>query len=574
MISVSKRKKNTTSTGKISSFTVEIYHQELQEYKIVTGKDREILKANIHNAKRILNEKWDKQLLKVEKDEIAKNHENKIKEAEAKTHEYEKLQESLSNILTDSLDVKIAVDWDKEKQNGTFNFKPKSTDWLIYRTDGYPQDYVQINLPVEPLKNEYFKKVSILNKLLKRKEEILKRQKSEYDLAINRWHKNKNKALETNQSREKDLRAEQEQWLIEEEVFDENQKEYNLNIDEIKGGYRRKSENSIRDYCKIVLRDSIYPIEFKKNTTIQFSSDDSTLQVDYNLPNQSKIPKAVNLKYIKSRGKFQEKLLTQSQHNQLFDSVIYQICLRTLYELFSADKIDAIKSIIVNGRVTDINTATGHEESKCIVAIRVEKDKFTEVNLSNVDARDCFKLLKGVSAARLSNLSAIQPKLGLNMSDKRFIDYHAVSGRLNEGSNIAAMHWEDFEHLVAELFDKEFSSTGGKVELTQSSNDGGIDAVGFNLDPLFGGKYIIQAKRYTKTVGVAAVRDLYGTCQDAGANKGILVSTADFSPAAYTFADDKPLQLFSGSELLGLLEKHGIKARINLSEARKVKKGI
>ena len=79
---------------------------------------------------------------------------------------------------------------------------------------------------------------------------------------------------------------------------------------------------------------------------------------------------------------------------------------------------------------------------------------------------------------------------------------------------------------------------------------------------------MIQAKRYTKTVGVAAVRDLYGTTVNEGANKGILVTTADYGPDAYKFASGKPITLMTGANLLHLLARHGMKAKIDLQAAR------
>jgi len=79
---------------------------------------------------------------------------------------------------------------------------------------------------------------------------------------------------------------------------------------------------------------------------------------------------------------------------------------------------------------------------------------------------------------------------------------------------------------------------------------------------------VIQAKRYTNTVGVSAVRDLYGTVMNEGANKGVLVTTSDYGPDAYAFAAGKPLVLINGANLLHLLEKHGHRARIDLREAR------
>ena len=130
------------------------------------------------------------------------------------------------------------------------------------------------------------------------------------------------------------------------------------------------------------------------------------------------------------------------------------------------------------------------------------------------------------------------------------------------------MDWEDFEHLIRELFEAEFGKGGSEVRITRASRDRGVDAIAFDPDPIRGGKFVIQAKRYTRTVGVEAVRDLYGTVINEGANKGILVTTAEYGPDAYDFVKDKPLTLVSGGELLFLLERHGHKARIDLAEAR------
>ena len=57
-----------------------------------------------------------------------------------------------------------------------------------------------------------------------------------------------------------------------------------------------------------------------------------------------------------------------------------------------------------------------------------------------------------------------------------------------------------------------------------------------------------------------------------GDMKGILVTTSYFGNDAYDFANGKPIQLIDGGQLLGLLEKHGHKARIDLKEAKMILK--
>ena len=89
-----------------------------------------------------------------------------------------------------------------------------------------------------------------------------------------------------------------------------------------------------------------------------------------------------------------------------------------------------------------------------------------------------------------------------------------------------------------------------------------MDAVAFDIRPILGGKVVIQAKRYSHTVGVSAVRDLYGTMMNEGANKGILVTTSSYGPDAYDFCNDKPIELVDGAGLLYHLEQVGVKARI------------
>ena len=262
--------------------------------------------------------------------------------------------------------------------------------------------------------------------------------------------------------------------------------------------------------------------------------------------------------------------ISDSQVNKMYDSAIYQITLRTLHELLEADSADAISAISFNGWVDSVNKATGKSENKCILSIQVKRDEFLEIELANVDPKACFKSLKGVASTKLTTLTPIKPILQISKTDKRIIEGYDVIDSPDEATNVAAMDWEDFEHLVREIFEKEFVTGGGEVKVTQASRDGGVDAIAFDPDPIRGGKIVIQAKRYTNTVGVSAVRDLYGTVVNEGATKGILVTTADYGPDAYDFAKDKPLTLLNGSNLLHLLEKHGHHAKIDLKEAKKL----
>lgn len=280
------------------------------------------------------------------------------------------------------------------------------------------------------------------------------------------------------------------------------------------------------------------------------------------------LPRVKEVRYHESRDEFKEVLFTESFLNRLYDSLVYQTSLRTMYELYAADIVNALDSIIFNGLVKSFDKATGQLVTACIVSVQANRPEFMSINLVHVDPKTCFKKLKGVGSSKLHSLTPIAPILKVEREDKRFVSSYEVANSLDDSINIAAMDWQDFENLVREIFEKEFAQGGGEVKITQASRDGGVDAIAFDPDPIRGGKIAIQAKRYTNTVGVAAVRDLYGTVINEGATKGILITTADYGPDAYEFAKGKPLTLLNGSNLLHLLEKHGHKAKIDLKAAR------
>lgn len=108
----------------------------------------------------------------------------------------------------------------------------------------------------------------------------------------------------------------------------------------------------------------------------------------------------------------------------------------------------------------------------------------------------------------------------------------------------------DFEDYISKLL----GIMGFAVEQTTYSNDGGIDIIALYEKPIFSGKYIIQCKNWQGNVGAPEIRDLYGVVMDQRANKGILITTSDFTEQAYEFAKGKNIELING-EILRRLSK-------------------
>ena len=85
-----------------------------------------------------------------------------------------------------------------------------------------------------------------------------------------------------------------------------------------------------------------------------------------------------------------------------------------------------------------------------------------------------------------------------------------------------------------------------EVRRTRSRADGGIDLVAINTTPFIGGRVAIQAKRYAthRKVDIAAVREIVGSISQREFNKGIVITTSDFTRAAREEATRLGVELY------------------------------
>jgi restriction system protein len=564
-------------------YFAEIKHKGLSDFKILSSEDEDILESKVQSYTAKLNDKWNRL---TSKQFAVRTKEASLKEAELRTVEAAEALKRIENILQHSLEIDDSVNWDLIKKSEEFDV-PNPAQNLQDFIDRVPvpKEPKIIALPQKPDQSKYVPKLSFFDKIFsdrRQKKENALHEK--YKISLATWEEScrgislKNQALSRSYELELikyekeisvikdefDLRI--EEWLKEKEIFYKNQKRSNEKFDLLKEKYWSVETAAVIEYCDLVLNNSIYPDSFPRSFELDYNGDTKILILEFSLPSLENIPTLKEVKFIK--GELKEYHISDVQREKMFDAAMYNITLRTIHELFEADVANALDTISFNGWVNANNKATGKRENNCILSIQARKTEFIDIDLRHIDPKICFKNLKGVGSSKLSGMTSIKPILQISRADKRFTDSYDVTNTIDSSTNLAGMDWEDFEHLIREVFAKEFNSNGGEVKITQASRDGGVDAIAFDPDPIRGGKIVIQAKRYTNTVGVSAVRDLYGTVMNEGATKGILVTTADYGPDAYEFVKGKPLTLMNGANLLFLLEKHGHKARIDIKEAR------
>jgi restriction system protein len=548
-----------TTAGNPSGFRIRVEHKHLNEGKYLSARYWEDLQDKVNLQISKWETKWEKQKKihsKNEKSNIAKE------ETEAARDEIKKLE----NILDHTLDIDDTLDWNRLKV---------CTDYQVPKPEKPKKTKQKVEKPSKPKRSDIIKPCPFYKSFFGGRVKWDAEQEKNFLSELERWEKkvkkiddDHDKLILDYEKKLKIFRTKQLEWETSRENFESKQMKKNQAVDNLKQSYFDQDTDSITKYCHLVLEASEYPDYFPQNFNLQYTENTNSLVVDYVLPNQSQIPDKVQVNYIKTRDEYSEKHMPKNQHDKLFESVGYQIALRTIHELFESDSADVISSVTFNGLICDIDKSTGQEVTATILSVYVLKENFLKINLKDVEPKACFKSLKGVAAPKLSGITPIAPLAQISEFDGRFTDGYGVVDNIDNATNLASMHWEDFEHLIREIFEKEFSKDGGEVKITQASSDGGVDAIAFDPDPIKGGKIVIQAKRYTNTVGVSAVRDLFGTVMNEGANKGILVTTSDYGPDSYDFAKDKPITLLNGANLLNLLEKYGHNAKIDILQAK------
>jgi len=123
---------------------------------------------------------------------------------------------------------------------------------------------------------------------------------------------------------------------------------------------------------------------------------------------------------------------------------------------------------------------------------------------------------------------------------------------------------EFFENLVVDLLSAMgYKGPNGSAWVTQLSNDGGIDGV-INQDALGTSTVYVQAKRYEaeNTVQRPAIDSFYGALSRNHADRGVFITTSNFSKKAVETAKGFSIVLVDGIQLTELMLQYHVGVQV------------
>jgi len=201
------------------------------------------------------------------------------------------------------------------------------------------------------------------------------------------------------QNRLSQLAAAEAQYSAECAAREAEVAEKNNALDALIAGLGYGTVDAVQEYVGIVLANSVYPEWFPVTHDAEFDPATAELTLRVDLPAPDQVPAIKAYKYTKASDEITPVPATQKDIKDRYAAIVHNVALRSLHEVFEADRRGLIKSIAVEIGLDSTNPATGQPTRISLAAVATTREQFGELDLANV-----------VPAATLTHLGAVVSK--------------------------------------------------------------------------------------------------------------------------------------------------------------------
>ncbi len=160
--------------------------------------------------------------------------------------------------------------------------------------------------------------------------------------------------------------------------------QHNESIDALVANLGYGTAEAIQEYVSIVLSNSVYPDHFDVQHEFEFEPSTAELQLKTLVPGPSTVPTIKTYKYTKTTDEISSTAQSQKASKDRYRGAVEQVALRTLHEVFEADRRGLIKAISLELGTETIIPATGKQGYFPFVAVAAARDVFMDFDLSAV----------------------------------------------------------------------------------------------------------------------------------------------------------------------------------------------
>ena len=223
-------------------------------------------------------------------------------------------------------------------------------------------------------------------------------------------------------------------------------------VEEFKASFEAGEPNAVVEYFALVLERSQYPEGFPQAYRLAYVPESRQVVIQYSLPGFGVVPETAEYKYVKAGDKITQKARPVRERQELYKRVVAAVTVRTLHEVFEADRAQIAQTIVFNGHVDTINDATGKPEYPCLVTLMTTRDSFMDRDFALVDPLACLLDLSASVSKNPAQLVPVRPVLQFDMVDPRFVEEADVLSGLDQRPNLMELKPGEFESLITNLF--------------------------------------------------------------------------------------------------------------------------
>jgi restriction system protein len=327
--------------------------------------------------------------------------------------------------------------------------------------------------------------------------------------------------------------------------------QHNQKIEKIRSGLAARDREAVEAYLELSLARTPLPADVPHQVEVAYSARGEQAVVRFELPPADVIPAAATYTYVSTTSEMREKKRAPYEIGRHYRSVVSQIALLYMRDLFEADP--ELENVELGGHVHAISPATGQREYPCLISFAVDRARYRGLNLRDVTPESCLTHLNALVSRHPHAVEPVTSVRDFDLARYSFVESVDVVAGLDSRPDLTRMTPTEFEHFVRQLFE----ARGLEGWPTERTGDDGVDAVVINRDPMVGGLTIVQAKKYTRVLGVNHIRELVGAMDEKRAGRGILVTTSWFASGCWTKASENGrVELIDGPRLRYLVQEH------------------
>jgi restriction system protein len=351
-------------------------------------RERERLTRQFERAQKAAEAAGVREKVRREKEAAAAHVEAQLAEVAARNAQLARIYDDIDSMLAFTLDIDDFVDLESLKvvaQHPAFNPGRIGTVTAPVPDVFYPPEPVFI----EP------EKPRGLFGTKKKHTELIEQAQAEHHLAVEQWTAHKQQldaehaALvshrdEVEAKRLQDLGELRARYEAECAQREADATARNEELAKLINDFAFDVGPAIEEYVGIALSYSVYPETFPVEHDYQFDLGSRELTLSVSVPPPADMPSVKEWRYVKAKDEIVSSVLPTTAQKNRYASAVAQVAVRSLHEVFEADRGGKIHTIALTVGSEAIDPATGLSGLVPFVVVAAGREQFLQFDLSNV----------------------------------------------------------------------------------------------------------------------------------------------------------------------------------------------